>query len=116
MRATRRSPSAVSFGTPIFISGAEGYAIGPGVRPDPRPLRRDPRQRRQSLQGVQLLVALDVDRRADQAVDAGAAEALDPLGDFGLGPDQRGRLDDLVRHRLEGAAAVPVLEALLHLV
>ena len=60
--------------------------------------------------------ALDVDRRDDQAVDAGAAEALDPLGDLGLGADQRGRLDDLVGHRLEGAGAVAVLEALLDLV
>ena len=45
-----------------------------------------------------------------------AAEALDPLGDLGLGADQRGRLDDLVGHRLEGAVAVAVLEEALDLV
>src|SRR3954451_4985442 len=74
------------------------------------------RQRRQPLQRVPLLGAVDVDRGDDQAVDAGAAEALDPLGHLGLGPDQRRRLDDLVRHRLESAAAVAVLEAALDLV
>ncbi len=70
----------------------------------------------QALERVQLLTALYMDRRHDQAVDPGAAEALDPLGDLGLGADQRGRLDDLVRHRLEGAGAVAVLEAPLDLV
>src|SRR5262249_25418292 len=61
-------------------------------------------------------VALDVDRRDDQAVDPGAAEALDPLRHLLLGADQRDRLDDLIRHRLEGAAAVAVLVAALDLV
>src|SRR5436305_8793112 len=65
---------------------------------------------------MQMLRALHVNGRDDQPVDAGATVALDPLGDFGLGPDQGGGLDDLVRHRLEGAAAVAVLEALLDLV
>src|SRR6266516_6447265 len=65
---------------------------------------------------MQLLGPLGVDRRDDQAVDAGAAEALDPRRDFLLAADQRGRLDDLVRHSLEGAAAVALLEAALHLV
>ena len=45
-----------------------------------------------------------------------ARKRFDSLGHLGLGADQRGRLDHLLRHRLEGAAAVAVLEALLHLV
>ena len=59
---------------------------------------------------------LDVDRRDDQPVDAGAAEALDPLRHLFLAADQRGRLDDLVGHRLKGAGPVALLEASLHLV
>src|SRR5260221_4096451 len=70
----------------------------------------------EALDRVQLLIALDVHRRDDQAVDADAAEALDPLRHLGLDADQRGRLDDLVGHRREGALTVAVLEAALDLV
>jgi hypothetical protein len=78
--ATRRSPAAVSFGTPIFtrrgrlreVSAARLHA-GDGA---------------QTLEGVQLLAAVHMDGGDDQAIDAGGAEALDPLRDFGLGPDQ----------------------------
>src|SRR4051812_15802238 len=65
---------------------------------------------------MELLTFLGVNRRDDQAVDAGTAEALDPLRHLGLGADQRSCLDDLVGDRLEGTGAVAVLEALLDLV
>src|SRR3954447_24373984 len=106
--ATRRSPSTVSFGTPIFTRRGRLCESGAGTSAGG--------QRRQTLEGVELLAALSVDRRDDQAVDAGATEALDPLRHFGLCADQRGRLDDLIGNGLEGAGAVAVLEALLHVI
>src|SRR3954451_963864 len=68
--ATRRSPAAVSFGTPIFtrrgrlreVSAARLHA-GNGA---------------QALEGVQLLAAVHVDGGDDQAGGAGGAGALDP--------------------------------------
>ena len=58
---------------------------------------------------------VEVDRRADQAVDAGGREPLDPLGHLRLGADQRGRVDELVRDRLEGLVALAVEEQRLDL-
>src|SRR3954465_10718211 len=64
--ATRRSPSTVSFGTPIFIWTRRGRLCESGSGASAG------RQGGKPLERVQLLIALGVYWRDDQAVDAGA--------------------------------------------
>src|SRR5205085_1986211 len=112
--ATRRSPSAVSLGTPILIGESRAaYAIR-SARGSGRGLGA--RQGGEPVEGVQPLAGVELHRRDDQPRHADLAVALDPLRNLFLRADQRGRLGDLVGDRLVGRLAVAVQVEALDLV
>src|SRR5205814_2100674 len=115
--ATRRSPSAVSFGTPIRIQprppahpgpageAAAAYPTGEDRRSIAGPMQRGSGrlrgagERGQALDRVEALAWIQVGRRDDDPVHPDLGVALDPLADLVLGADERGGVGQLVGDR-----------------